>query len=290
MPCPLCNHNDSADSWLGTTVYRERKFTYVECLACHSLYCQPMPDAETLGLMYGVDYQSSDDYQETADENSKYPPRALKLLKKLGTGVFIDYGCGKGALLTSAQRMGWESFGVEFSPEVAAQIEQETKIKIFCTAEPPDSIRADVLHLGDVIEHLTDLDRQMPEILRWLKPGGWLVAQGPLEAHRNLFTFAIKAARRMKKDSQTTMPPYHVILATSRGQRSFFERFGLTESEYSVFEVDFPAPPKLTFKNLSNPRLAALFGLRKASQAVSAALPGEWGNRYFYCGRFGGDE
>lgn len=290
MACPLCNHQRSTVSWLGSTFYRERKFTYLECLSCNSLYCQPMPDEEILNLMYGIDYQSSDDYEETATEDSKHPPRAIELLKKLDTGVFVDYGCGKGSLLASAKQLGWQAFGVEFTPEVATRIERETGIEVFCAAEPPETVRADVLHLGDVIEHLTDLNNQMPEILRWLKPGGWLVAQGPLEAHQNLFTFAVKAARQLRKNRQITMPPYHVILATSKGQRAFFNRFGLKEVEYSVYEANFPAPAELAFADLSNPRLPALFVLRKISQAVSAALPGEWGNRYFYCGRWNGKE
>ena len=285
MPCPLCSYTDSTSSWL-TTVYRERKFDYLKCLSCKSLYCQPMPDEETLNLMYGVDYHSSDDYQETADENSKHPPGVIKLLKKLEKGTFIDYGCGKGALLASAKRLGWQAFGVEFAPDVAARTEQETGVKVFSTGAQP--LQADVLHLGDVIEHLTDLDKQMPEILRWLKPGGWLAAQGPLEAQRNLFTFAIESAHKLQKKT-SNIPPFHVILATAKGQRDFFKRFGLEEVEYSTFEVDFPAPDKLSSAVFSSPRLLALFALRKISKASSAALPGEWGNRYFYSGRYSGE-
>jgi SAM-dependent methyltransferase len=289
MSCPLCQHPEFTSSWL-TTVYRERRFTYLECASCKSLYCDPMPDEETLNLMYGVDYHASDDYQETADENSKHPPPVIKLLKKLEKGNFIDYGCGKGALLTSAKRLGWQAFGVEFSPDVAARTEQETGVKVFSANELPSTIRADVLHLGDVIEHLTDLDKQMPEILRWLKPGGWLAAQGPLEAQPNLFASAIKTAHRLRKNKTSDMPPFHVILATSKGQRDFFNRFGLKEIEYSVSEIDFPAPDRLSFSVVSNPRRLALFTLRKISKASSAVLPGEWGNRYFYCGRFEGEK
>jgi len=290
MSCPLCHHPEFTSSWVGSTFYREREFKYLECVSCASLYCEPMPDAETLALMYGVDYHASDDYQETADENSKHPPQVIELLKKLEKGVFVDYGCGKGALLASAKRLGWQTFGVEFAPDVAAQVERETGVKVFSTSAPPDEFRADVLHLGDVIEHLTDLDKQMPEILRWLKPGGWLVAQGPLEANQSLFTFALKTARRVLKKQTSDMPPFHVILATSKGQRAFFRRFDLKETEYSVHEIDFPAPEALSVSVLKSPRLLTMFALRKISKASSALLPGEWGNRYFYCGRFDGEK
>lgn len=288
MPCPLCNHPNASSSWLAT-VYRKQDFTYRECAGCKSLYCYPMPDEETIKFMYGEDYHASDEYQETADENSRRPPPVIELLKREEKGVFVDFGCGKGALLTSAKRLGWTTFGVEFAPDVAARVERETGVTVFCGIEPPEAFRADVLHLGDVIEHLTDLNKQMPEILRWLKPNGWLVAQGPLEAQQNLFAFVIKTVHKLKRKS-SNIPPFHVILATAKGQRRFFNRFGLAEMDYSTFEIDFPAPEKLNFSVLRNPRLLALLILRKISKLASVLLPGEWGNRYFYCGRWMGEK
>ena len=54
MACPLCGHGVSGHSWLGSILYRGRKFEYVECLSCGTLYCDPMPDGEVLSQMYGV--------------------------------------------------------------------------------------------------------------------------------------------------------------------------------------------------------------------------------------------
>lgn len=244
-----------------------------------------MPDSLALARMYGPEYHSSEDYHETATADEGRPAGAIEWLTKLERGKFVDYGCGKGALLATARDLGWETYGIEFSSDVARKIQIETGAKVFSDVEPPKGFQADVLHLGDVIEHLTDLDNQMPAILRWIKPGGLLIAQGPLEAHRNLFTAALKGSRVFRANRQASMPPYHVILATSKGQRTFFDRFGLAEVEYYVFEANFPAPTKMDLAMLSSPRQTVLFALRKISQAVSSVLPGEWGNRYFYCGR-----
>ncbi len=57
---------------------------------------------------------------------------------------------------------------------------------------------ADVLHLGDVIEHMTKINEQMPEILKLIKPGGFLIAQGPLEANFNVFTLGIRLSRSFR--------------------------------------------------------------------------------------------
>jgi hypothetical protein len=59
MNCPLCGHQFSKLSWVGSTFYHGKEFTYVECLFCSSLYCDPTPDFEALSQMYGVDYQNS---------------------------------------------------------------------------------------------------------------------------------------------------------------------------------------------------------------------------------------
>ena len=63
-----------------------------------------------------------------------------------------------------------------------------------------------------------------------------------------------------------------------------FDRVGLVELTYTVSEVAWPAPGRLSGANLSQPRSVALYALRKFSQAVSAVNSGTWGNRYFYVG------
>lgn len=149
-------------------------------------------------------------------------------------------------------------------------------------------IKADILHLGDVLEHLTDLNRQMPEILKFLKPGGLLLAQGPLEGNPTLFTIALRLHRRLRRRPASRMPPYHVILATAKGQSLLFRRFGLQLIEFSMREVSWPAPRTLRRGEILNLRLSALFFLSCVSRFLIWTLPFEWGNRYFYAGRWNG--
>jgi hypothetical protein len=147
------------------------------------------------------------------------------------------------------------------------------------------SQRADVLHLGDVLEHLTDLDNQMPKILNLLKSGGYLVAHGPLEANDNFFNWSLKLNKKIKPTKATNMPPYHVILATSQGQRDLFTRFALEEIDFQVQEVAFPAPETISLKHLSNIRMTSLFFIRRLSQFMSSFNIQYSGNRYFYVGK-----
>src|SRR2546428_128705 len=222
MACPLCGGDRAGASWLGTTYYCGRAFSYVRCLACGTLYCAPMPDEDALAMMYGSDYTQEGGGGHA--ENPKEPERVVAWLRRLTPGTFVDYGCGEGELLVEAERAGWRAAGVEFSEEVARRVSARTGLPV--CARPQDRAdfpKADVLHLGDVIEHLTCLDEQMPDILRLLKPGGLLLAQGPLEANASLFTSTLAAAHRLRR-KRTEMAPYHVLLATAHGQHEFFRR------------------------------------------------------------------
>jgi SAM-dependent methyltransferase len=249
-----------------------------------------MPDDETVAQMYGLEYQAGFESDPAVDD-PKEPDLRLKWLKKLCTGTFVDYGCGSGTLLTAAAALGWRAMGVEYDSQVAAQTERRTGLKVVTDPlslmehnQPP----ADALHLGDVIEHLTAVDAQMPAILRLLKPGGTLLAQGPLEGGPTLFTLGLRLIHTLDRDRQTQMAPYHVLLATVKGQRSFFHRFGFEELEYSIREVSWPAPSRLRPRDLRRPRSLALFALRRLSQASRGLQPHRWGNRYYYAGRWTG--
>jgi SAM-dependent methyltransferase len=244
-----------------------------------------MPDKNDLARMYGVDYWKVGGGTDTDDPRERV--RVLDWLRKLGAGTFIDFGCGKGVLLAEAAALGWRVAGVEMDPAVAGSVAGATNLTVVSDPERlvgSGNAPADVVHLGDVVEHLADLEAQWPAILGLVKPGGILLSQGPLEASPTLFTLALRLSRAVRP-RESESPPYHVLLATAAGQRTFFRRFGLEEIEYIVREVSWPAPSRLAVRDLVRPRLVALFLARRLSQAVSALFPNRMGNRYFFAGR-----
>jgi SAM-dependent methyltransferase len=237
--------------------------------------------------MYGQDYMQF----LSAEENlggSTGVAYVARWLKQRGRGTFIDYGCGAGHLLILATSLGWKSMGVEFDSKVAEGFATSNGRIVTDVHELKNYPKADLLHLGDVIEHLTEPESQIPEILSLVKPGAVVIAQGPLEANANLFTFAIDACRALRPKRTRQMAPYHVVQATAFGQRQFFRRFGLKEIEFSLSETAWPAPERLSFADL-HPREVALYLLRRASQGVSALRPDTLGNRYLYAGRLDGN-
>lgn len=283
--CPMCDGRKSRPSWNGSVYYREREYEYLECLDCKSLYCRNMPNPETLSLMYGTDYEKLAEV-ETFYENQKDKASIRRWLTDTPKGVFLDYGCGGGETLELAKSLGWKVIGVELDEEVAENLRKRLGVEVYSNPdELPDGV-ADLLNLGDVIEHLTDMNRQFPAILRLIKKGGLLMAQGPLEANFNLFIIGLRIIRyiNIKSGKKTVMPPYHVILATLKGQNELFRRMDLTKKEMIITEVDFPAPDRWRKEFFTRPREAVLFFLRQTSQLVSKISLDKLGNRYFYVG------
>ncbi len=247
-----------------------------------------MPDDETLAVMYGEDYARFFSIEESMS-GAAGVHETLAWLGQRKPGTLIDYGCGAGYLLREAGKLGWKAIGIEFDRRIAARTSNESGALVVTSLAALDAdCEADVLHLGDVIEHLTAPDIHIPQILGRLKQGGLLVAQGPLEGNPNLFLAAVRLAKRFRRNKTMEMAPYHVILSSAKGQRAFFRRFGLEEMKFSIQEVAWPAPARISLRDLRNPRAAALFVLRRLSQLISSLRSDCWGNRYFYVGRWNG--
>lgn len=282
----MCDSPRSGPSWCGSTCYRGKEYFYRACLDCGSIYCDPMPDDVALAAMYGPDYaRAFEDAPGVPDP--KEPGRVIETLKGLGSGLFLDYGCGGGELLERAAQAGWQTVGVEIDPDVAQRTAERTGLRVVSskTIHAEGNGIANVLHLGDVIEHLTRPNKQMPPIVNLIKPGGYLIAQGPLEANPHLFLWALSGSRFFRPARRAGTPPYHVTLATRQGQQAFFERFSLRPVTFSMHEVAWPAPARLSLAQMMRPRDLGLFVLRKLSQGFSRLRPQTWGNRYFYVGR-----
>lgn len=271
-------------SWVGIVSFKGSDFAFMECLDCRSFICDPMPDERTLLEMYGNSYFDGG-VNELEDSSGGKFAEVLEYLRTQKPGVFIDYGCGGGDLLTAVAELGWKPIGIEFNPEKIDELIRALPFDIISHRETPNEL-ADVLHLGDVLEHLTEMNTQMPKILSLLKENGVLIAHGPLEANPNVFNFALSLSRRIKNAKITSVAPYHVIQATSKGQRRLFERHRLNEETFRVKEVAFPAPERLSAKDIKDPRRTALFFIRKVSQ-VATGMSGKekHGNRYFYVGK-----
>ncbi len=281
--CTLCGR-ELRGCRLRPVIYAGKEFHYLRCTGCRSLVCNPMPDDEVLTAMYGPGYAAMTvgDYEI---DSPKSTGEVIDFLTAHTSGSIIDFGCGSGDLMVAIQQeTSWTPIGVEFDSRVVDDTRSRTGAEVFRYAQvvegaiPP----ADALHLGDVLEHLTDLDHQMPLLLRLLRPGGYLLAEGPLQAGPAFFESILQAAQAVRSSCPVSTPPTHVLQASATGQREFFHRHGLVELGFSVYEVAWPAPSRLQRRDLRHPRPVCLYLLRRLSQALS--LRRLSGNRYQYAG------
>jgi ubiquinone/menaquinone biosynthesis C-methylase UbiE len=105
-----------------------------------------------------------------------------KKVNNTGEKRILDIGCGDGSF---AVRLGKYSrvFGIDIS-EKAVDLARKAGLSA-CKADvsreklPFDSECFDVVYMGDVIEHLLDPDFAILEVLRVLKPDGFLVLSTP---------------------------------------------------------------------------------------------------------------
>ena len=102
-------------------------------------------------------------------------------------------------------------------------------------------VPVDVIHPGDVVEHLTAPLDVLRVLVGLLRPKGWLLAQGPLEAGPCVFSAVLRGARKLRSTRPVEMPPYHVLQATVVGHRVIFERAGL-EPLNSTVGAEVTAP------------------------------------------------
>jgi SAM-dependent methyltransferase len=106
-------------------------------------------------------------------------------------GRALDVGCGTGAQMDAARRLGWEVHGVEPSPAAAEFARKTLGLPVVTgtleSAAYPDE-HFDVVNLCHVLEHLPDPVATLREVARVLRPNGLVLLAVP--NHRSLVALA----------------------------------------------------------------------------------------------------
>jgi len=151
------------------------------------LHTHPQPALDELGAYYeSEDYISHTDAKRSLFEKAYHwvKKRALnqkiQLLEKQqpNKGTLLDMGCGTGDFLQVAHQAGWQVQGIE--PNKKARQIAASKGVTFLTGTPEAKDQQfDAITLWHVLEHLPNLEAQIKELQRLLKPSGTLVIAVP---------------------------------------------------------------------------------------------------------------
>lgn len=147
----------------------------------------PRPEADKLPEYYKSENYISHTDSESGFLNKLYQQvKALMLQKKMhwigkvkpGKGKILDIGAGTGDFLRKAKNSGWETFGVE--PDAGARkLAAEKGVELRENISSLADHSFDVITLWHVLEHVPNLDQQLQELDRLLKPDGLLVIAVP---------------------------------------------------------------------------------------------------------------
>jgi 2-polyprenyl-3-methyl-5-hydroxy-6-metoxy-1,4-benzoquinol methylase len=147
----------------------------------------PQPSLENLGKYYeSVDYISHTDSKRSLFEKAYHFIKSIALKNKLelinslqpAKGRILDIGAGTGDFLAVAKINGWQTIGVEPSDKARAIALKKEVSFVEDTAEL-ESQSFDAISMWHVLEHVPNLDNQIKELKRLLKPNGSLIVAVP---------------------------------------------------------------------------------------------------------------
>ncbi|MCK6607249.1 MAG: class I SAM-dependent methyltransferase [Flavobacterium sp.] len=151
------------------------------------LKTHPQPTLDKLGSYYEFeDYISHTDGKRTLFEKMYHfiKRKAIRDKVKLINsyqpvkGRILDIGAGTGDFLLECKNQNWDILGVEPNDK-AKGIALGKRIKFGDTIEKLESNSFDVITMWHVLEHVPDVEHQVAELKRLLKPSGTIIIAVP---------------------------------------------------------------------------------------------------------------
>lgn len=150
------------------------------------LITHPKPSLEKLPSYYeSKDYISHTDGKKTLFEKMYQFVKGIALKNKLKLinsqsqkGKILDIGAGVGDFLMTAKNDGWEIIGIEPS-EKAKSIAIKKGVSFVNDVKEIESHSLDVITMWHVLEHVPNLEEQIAELKRLIKPNGTIIIAVP---------------------------------------------------------------------------------------------------------------
>ncbi len=175
--CPLCGEDDAETGHVGELPLEAvlvRQETRV-CRRCGLTFEVSEPDQDWAGL-YGTAWQRGAFTSEC--HRALYADDARRIGPGHGRRAF-DIGCGSGFLLDELQKLGWRTAGCDperAAAELALRSGHEVRAELFT---PREEWRADLVILGDVLEHQAEPLPFLASVRRVVLPEGRFYVRVP---------------------------------------------------------------------------------------------------------------
>jgi len=151
------------------------------------LVTSPQPNVIDLGRYYeSEDYISHTDGKRSLFEKAYHFIKNIALKNKLSLinnldnskGNLLDIGAGTGDFLLVAKDNGWKSVGIEPS-EKARNSAKSKGVELKSNLSDFEDNSFDVITMWHVLEHVPNLEEQIKELKRLLKPNGSIIIAVP---------------------------------------------------------------------------------------------------------------
>ena len=151
------------------------------------VFTHPQPDENSLPKYYeSDDYISHTDGKRSVFEKAYHFVKGIALKNKLdlinslqdSKGKLLDIGSGTGEFLNVAKEDGWEIIGVEPSSKAKA-IAIKKGVSFIDNTNLLEDQSFDVITMWHVLEHVPNIENQIKELKRLLKPNGTILIAVP---------------------------------------------------------------------------------------------------------------
>jgi len=190
--CPVCRTEDGAVlGCLKYTLFDEsplaNTFNVVCCVKCGFVFCDTPSLQDDYDCFYEKYFYSSAylDRESTADEKKYFMQTADILLPYLTDKnvSILDIGCGIGGLLKTLCTLGYKNlYGIDPSPSCVDLLNKYEGIQAeigSVASVPLDSIKAEVIILSHIMEHVIDLPVALQSIDSKLSEDGLVYVEVP---------------------------------------------------------------------------------------------------------------
>jgi len=218
MQCPFCGKN---------TVNKYRGLESIcQCLSCGLLFRDGFQPQQKLDELYKKAWSDIGGHKDKTGGTSIKLARiyAQKMAESLGLEDFsglriLDFGAGRGCMLTAFSELGADVYGVEpFGYEYL----KNKGLKIFRSLEEiPKGLLFDGVITIDVIEHILSPWDTIERLYRLLANKGWLCVITPNADGLN--------ARFFRANWRELHNPSHIYFLTPRCIEAIFVRLGFAK-------------------------------------------------------------
>ena len=162
LSCPLCGESRQQPMYRPTNHKAGWRYRVVRCPGCGFLYRNPGIRPEHLGDLYATGYSRflTGGYARNRQRRYRVTMAAVAPVLDTGDGRrLLDFGCGAGLFLELAERLGFQAYGVDLSPDSVEQARARlTSAKVFHgdPRQVPDIAAGgiDVITMWSVLAHL----------------------------------------------------------------------------------------------------------------------------------------